>query len=355
MFNTLNLYTEIMRITSLLSVIGLYTALLVQNFAAATPQQNTANEETLRSTFTTSGLTNSALITKIFEGDFVNIDLDRTDDRFGILFQQYLEAFAQHCSSALPRDKVEMTNQRCAHESDWVTRNGYGIEISRTRTCDQYETFGIGLFAKPALYNARNSVTRQRAADMGRELSRAFGVYTQPDAIPNVVRLIGDAQAISNDMHSLVQINACKAPGLLRFEDNLSLFALNKQPLRLGGGTATASVIDPGRGQSFKDQNYRKLVEDLILDDAKQWGAFARYIDGSVTGASVGERDPQGRPKSVIVPYRWEGMMGRVSSQATLTFSDGQPECLTYAETPNVCHSPNRRIVARYLEGGYAN
>jgi hypothetical protein len=233
-----------------------------------------------------------------------------------------------------------------------VTRNGYGTELNRA--CIEYETVDTNLFAKPALYDALNTVHRLRTADFGRELSRSFGDLTRPDALPKLVGLIGDAQAIASDMSSLVQNNACKAPGLIRFEDNLRFFALNKQPIKLGGGATDAAVILPSKGQTIKDQDYRKLIEDLVLDDTKRRGAFARFIDGSVTTASVGERDQLGRPMRVFAPYIWEGMIGRTAGQVTLTFSDGQPECLTYSETPSVCHSPNRRIIARYLEGGYS-
>ncbi len=344
--------TKPVRISLLILVVGIFATLSAQSLpAAAAPPQNRAAKEEVQLTFKTRGLTNDVLITKIFEGDFVNIDLDRTDNRFGILFGQYLEAFARYCSAALPRNKVEMTKQRCVTER--VTKNGFGTEISRT--CIEYETVGTDLFAKPVLYDALNTVNRQRAADVGRELSRTFGDITRPDAGSAMVGLIGDAQSIASDMTSLVQINACTAPGLLRFEDNLRLFALNKQPIRLGGEATVSSVITPPAGQPFKDQDYRKLIEDLILDDTQRWGAFAQFISGSVTNASIEERDKLGRPLRVIAPYTWEGIQGRTAGRVTLTFSDGLPECLTYSETSSVCHSPNRRIVARYLEGSYSH
>lgn len=145
------------RISLLILAVGIFATLSAQSLPAAAPPQNKAAKEEVQLTFKTRGLTNDALITKIFEGDFVNIDLDRTDNRFGILFGQYLEAFARYCSAALPRNKVEMTRQRCVTER--VTKNGFGTEISRT--CIEYETVGTGLFAKPALYDARNTVNRQ--------------------------------------------------------------------------------------------------------------------------------------------------------------------------------------------------
>ena len=329
-------------------ILAIFTLLsiLSQN-AAAVPHQHGTDHDQLRSTFKADGLKNDALLTKIFEGDFVNIDLDRTDNRFGILFQQYLEAFAHHCSAALPSNKVQMTRTVCQTEE--VSTNIYGAELNRV--CVKYKEEPTGLFAKPALYDALKAVDKLRATDVGRELSRAFGDATRPDAISNMVGLFGDAQAIASDMGDLVRMNACKSAGLLRFEENLRLFALNKQPAQVHGEAEDSS---PANAQSAKDQDYRKLIEDLILDDTKRWGSLARFVDGSVTVASVEETDKRGRPLRVVAPYQWDGMLGRTTGRASLTFTDGQPECLTYSETPHVCHTPNRRITARYLEGGYS-
>lgn len=50
------------------------------------------------------------------------------------------------------------------------------------------------------------------------------------------------ARAVAGDMDALVQMNACTSPGLVRFEDNLRLFALNKQPVRLDGKSLGSAV-----------------------------------------------------------------------------------------------------------------
>lgn len=319
------------------------------NRTKAAPPQKAESVAKLPPTLKTDGLRNAALITRMFEGDFVNIDFDRTDNQFAALYGMYLNTFARSCASALPPNRVEMTRLECDGWS--VSTNIYGREISRT--CVRYRTVGTDLFAKPAMWDALQTVDRLRAVDAGREVSRVFGDMTKPNAIEGMIGLIGDIQTITSDVNALLQLNTCTAPGLLRFEDNLRLFALNHQPIKLRGEATVSSMIAPPPGQAFKDQDYRKLILDLILDDTKRWGAFARFIPDSVTDASVVERDKLGRPLRVVAPYQWEGF-GRTNGQVTLTFSDGLPECLIYSETSSVCHSPNRRIVARYLEGGYS-
>lgn len=334
------------RFTRLALGIGLVLGVLMSGQGAPAAA---AEGKRARPTLKTEGLTNHALITKIFEGDFVNIYMDRSDDLFGVLLNQYLQAFGRQCDAALPRNKVELTTQRCAAEN--VTRNGYGVEISRS--CVEWETVGTGIFAKPAMHGALTTLSRQNAADAGRKMSQALGQAGQPDGVSRMARLVGDAQSIADDMRQLVSLNGCSSPGLERFEENLRRFAVNEQPIALNPGKAAPSINNPPAGQAFKDQDYRKLIEDLILDDTKRWGAFARFVPGSVTGASVEGRDGKGLPARVAAPYMWEGIMGKKRGKATLTFKEGIPECLIYSETPSVCHSANRQISARYLQGEY--
>lgn len=341
---------DIIRFTRLAVGLGLVLGMLMasEGVLAASSGGGTAGKRG-RPVLKTEGLTNHALITKIFEGDFVNIYMDRSDDLFGVLLNQYLQAFGRQCAGALPKNKVELTTQRCTTES--VTRNGYGVEISRS--CVEWETVGTGVYAKPAMRDALTTVSRQNAADAGRKISQALGRAGQPGGLSQMGRLVGDAQAITNDMQQLVNLNGCSSPGLERFEENLRRFAVNGQPIALNPDKAEASINNPPAGQAFKDQDYRKLIEDLILDDTKRWGAFARFVPGSVTSASVESRDGKGRPARAAAPYMWEGIMGKKQGKATLTFKEGIPECLIYSETPSVCHSANRQISARYLRGEY--
>ena len=186
-----------------------------------------AVKEKSQASLKTHGLAEPDLVTKIFEGDFVNINIEPTDYRFSILFDSYLKAFAHHCSASLPRNKVQMTEQQCARSM--VTRNGFGAEISRE--CLDYVTVGTG-FAKPELYSALKSVNAQRVADPNRQLDKVINMIKDDTAMPKLMGLMVDTVKLPNDMNALVQINSCKSPALMRFEDNLRLFALNKQPIR---------------------------------------------------------------------------------------------------------------------------
>jgi hypothetical protein len=131
------------------------------------------------------------------------------------------------------------------------------------------------------------------------------------------------------------------------------LFALNKQPIRLGGNGAASAVIVPIPGIPFKDQNYTRLIGDLVGDEARKWGSMARFVRGSVTSASVSSRDEAGRPSKIVAPYAWNSILGRNTGSVILTFTGGLPECMYYSETPSVCHTPNRKIAAAYADGAY--
>lgn len=127
--------------------------------------------------FTASGLFNEDTLTSLFQGDFDNIDFNRDDPKFELLFQDYLTAYAQRCEEYLPKNRVEMTVQKCTVER--VTTNGFGVEVSRT--CTHYEAEGTGLYADPRLYAAKKEVSRLAAADGLRQVGRLlFGQGGSP-------------------------------------------------------------------------------------------------------------------------------------------------------------------------------
>jgi len=128
----------------------------------------------------------------------------------------YLYQYAQLCTPYLPANKVEIMSQECAKER--VTRNSFGNVMSRV--CVEYAPFSTGLFADPALYDARVSIERRLAAgsangDMG------------------LIPLVTFKEVIYEDMSGLVKMNGCNSPALKHFQENLRLFALNRQPMRL--------------------------------------------------------------------------------------------------------------------------
>ena len=309
---------------------------------APTRQQNV---KLTPSSFSAKGLTNEKVLTNLYLGNFVDIDFDRDDLNFSTLYDAYLNSYARQCRAYLPRNKVEMTRQECTTES--VTRNGYGVEISRV--CVNWVTVGTGLYADPTMYEAKLKLDRLQAGD---SLRTAFSVLTKKDPIAGAMNIVENAQAAIRDMSALVQMNACTSPGLKRFQENLRLFALNKQPIRLDGKTAEASAVTPRPGTPFRDQNYTKLVEDLVGEQSKTW-VMNRFLRGSVSGVSVSSRDDKGRPSKIVARYIYNGFSGRSQGSVTLTFTEGLPECMYFFDFPSTCRTPNRKIVAAYASGGY--
>jgi hypothetical protein len=172
---------------------------------------------------------------------------------------------------------------------------------------------------------------------------------------------LGTAMAIRQDIYTLVQryaeARACKSPALLRFEENIRLFATNRTPLKLDGKTVVSSVTVPIPGVPYKDQNYEKLIDALVTDDSKRWGIFSQFVRGSISGASVTARDEFGRPKQVEAGYTHNDF-DRNGKRGTviLKFTDGLPHCLAYSDAipAPTCHTPNRKIVSAYEQGGFS-
>ncbi|MGJ5820980.1 hypothetical protein [Paludibaculum fermentans] len=295
--------------------------------------------------FLAKGLHNEGTLASLYRGDFLKIGFDRDELGFVDMYGQYLLSFGRQCGAYLPANKVEMTRQRCTAEM--VTRNGYGVEISRY--CTNWVTEGIGVYADPEMYSVKTQLDRLAAGDAMRHVGR---VLTQRDPIAGVMAMAGNAQAIQADMEDVVQQNGCASAGLKRFEENLRLFAMNQQPIRLGETGPRLSAIAPLPGIPFRDQNYIKLIEDLVSEHSKTW-AMNRYLRGSVGGVSVASRDPQGRPAKVVANYTYDGFNGRSQGSVSVKFTEGVPECMYFHDFPATCRTPNRAIVASYSDGAY--
>lgn len=291
--------------------------------------------------FSVKGLTNEKLLTSLYRGEFLDIPFDRDNVGFVTLFEAYMNFYARRCSAYLPPNKVEMTRRECATERE--TRNGFGTVVDRY--CVEWVTVRTGLYADPEMYEAKLILARLKAADSLRDV---FALLGQKDPVGGMLKMAGNAQAAISDMDALFQMNACASPGLKRFQENLRLFALNKQ---LGGRATTSAVVTPPPGTPFKDQNYTKLAEDLIFEQSKTW-MMNQFVSGSV-GVRVSSRDDKGRPSEIMAGYVYNGYNGRSRGSVTLTFTDGLPECMYFFDFPTTCRTPNRRIVAAYANGDY--
>ena len=78
----------------------------------------------------TDGLYNAEFFDYVFRGHFENLQIIRDDIFFLGILNQYLRGYGKYCESTLPDDKVKIMEEVCATER--VTRNGYGMEISRS-------------------------------------------------------------------------------------------------------------------------------------------------------------------------------------------------------------------------------
>lgn len=290
----------------------------------------------------TRSLRNETLIFQIYKGKFADIDLEREDMRFYVLYKAYLDTYAKACYRHLPSNKVEMTRQVCNRER--VTKNGWGVEISRS--CVGWETEGTGLYADPDMYEAKRELDLLQASDAFRNV---IGMLSADDPLASTMNLVGVAAVLREDMAKLLRMNACDSPGLRRFQENLRLFALSKRP---AGADAASATVSPPSGSQFEDQNYTRFIEDLVYDQSKSW-VMNRYLRGSTSNVSVSSRDARGRPVKVTAQYLYDGFSGRSRGSVTLTFDEGWPKCLYFFDNPAACRTPDRKIVADYADGTY--
>tara|TARA_R110002050_G_scaffold287918_1_gene439431 strand:- start:75 stop:1040 length:966 start_codon:yes stop_codon:yes gene_type:complete len=291
----------------------------------------------------TDGLYYAEFFDYMFRGHFENIEINREDMEFLMIFEQYLRAFGKQCSSYLPDNKVEIMEQICVAEE--ITRNGYGMEIGRV--CVEWKWVGTGLYARPELYNAKMEVESIQRAE---SLRTVMAMITDPNAMGNSMDMVHKINGLKNDTAQIFTLNPCNSTGIKRFEENLRLFALNKPSIRMQGNSKYEAMKKSGGPTGF--QNFNKLVDDLITSQSKTW-AFNRYVPGSISGLTILSKDNQGRPITLKANYKFKGFGNGNNGLVTVTFKKGLPDCIYFADFPNNCKTPNSSIVVSYAQGNY--
>ena len=293
----------------------------------------------------TDGLYYAEFYDYIFRGHFEEIDVSRDDMQFLLIFDQYLRAYGAQCSGSLPTNKVQIMNEECATEE--VTKNGWGDVISRV--CVKYVWVGSGLYAKPALYEAYGEIDKlQRSKGLGTMME----MITDPNSMGNSVDMIHKTNGLKSDMLKIFKLNACGSPGLERFEENLKLFALNKPSIRMEKASKYTTMKNSGGPTG--NQNYNKLIDDLVYDQSKTW-SFNRYTKGSISGVTTSSRDSEGRPMELSANYSFSGFSGNSKGSVRITFKNGLPKCIYFYDFPQNCKTPNTSIISSYAEGKYAD
>ena len=295
--------------------------------------------------FKTDGLYYAEFYDYIFRGEFENIKITRKDGEFSMIMEQYLRSFAKRCPSYLPSNKIEIMELVCSRER--VTKNGYGVEISRV--CVDWVWAGTGLYAKSDLYNAKLEAQDVNSSE---GLQKALDMLFDPNAFGNSVDLIHKRNGLNNDMVQFFKLNPCNSKGLLRFEENLKRFALDQPGIRMKEESKYSAMKKSG-GPSG-EQNYAKLFDDLIADQSRTW-MMNRYTKGSISGVNVLSQDENGRPKSIKANYRYSSAFGGpYNGWAKIDFVNGLPDCIYFHDCPQNCKKSNSSIVASYAQGKYS-
>ena len=132
-----------------------------------------------------------------------------------------------------------------------------------------------------------------------------------------------------------VASNASDGAPMQRLLLNLKRFGRGDQGMLLNGTTAMGVAVLPAPpGGSYRDSNYDRLLNDLVQESSQKW-ALNKFRSGSVGGATIDQWDSGGRPARVSAGYIFDGLQGHSSSRVTLTFVEGVPKCLYFADAPD--------------------
>ena len=312
-----------------------------QQARAANPPQKRGAPLT-RNSFTARGLHNEDDLTDLFTGNFADVTFDRGSLVFSQLFEMYLEAYSHSCRASLPPNQVKMTTVVCDDPPAPTPLPGDPEPLPHS--CGTWTTVTLG-WARPDLYAAKQRFDAEQSVNQFKNMV---------GSIKNIMRPVADVIQVQADTDALVRLNPCDGPGLKRFEDNLALFALDKQPLLLPGEPPPTApkVLSAG---VLADSDYHRLLEDLVADQGRTW-TVNRYVPGSISLGIVAH-DPRGQPSQIRAKYFYTSPLqsGRTQGSVRVTFTDGMPACIYFSDAPSNCQPPDRRIVARYSRGAYVD
>lgn len=311
------------------------------------------------------GLSNEQLFIKLLHGNFAAINVPTDHPVFNGLFGAYLNAYARQCAAdpkTRPRDFVEMTNLQCVQEGITATYYRDGTYTESAPYCTRWEDVPSGLFAAPGMWKVKKKLDAVFLGDAykhmfayAKSMDPSNKLNSQLDSAfkPSAQKILAALATGSRDFEALVRMNGCDSPGLMRFQENLKLYALN-QPFGIRpDGSLKPPVPIPAPGTDFVDPNYGTLLEDLIKGEARSW-QVNKYVLNSIASPSVKSRDDLGRPLSLTANYKYNGMAGIQTGVMTVSFVEGYPACLYFSDRPDACRTPDKQVVARYIHGGYS-
>ncbi len=294
------------------------------------------------------GLQNAKFFRTIYAGQGPASGLSRSNFLFAKAFLTYLVTFGQSCQEALPRNRVQMTHRECASEAVYrVTNYGpYGGWYSHTETeCERWEdvNYKPAAFADPRAWAAQQGAEKFAEVSMVQEtLKKVFVNPLSPFSMMGDIVI--SKQTMEQDVPALIQENSCNSKALTRLQENMTRLATDQDPLHLPGyqpdrvHTTQAAALDVTR-----------LAGDLVRADATGW--MLNKYQGLNGAEIVGEPDGEGRPRRIHATYGQQGFTNEGS--VNITFSDGVPSCLYFADAPTTCKTPDPDVMKRYGFGEY--
>ena len=313
--------------------------------AAHPPATATAGSAPTLASLKTDTLNYGDDVKRIYVGDFEHVTFKPDSTEFGLMVGGYMNEYAESCDRFLPKDKVEIMTQECATEQ--VTRNGYGVELSRS--CVSYRTVGTGKYADPQVYSLQKRLDAGMAAGM---MNSMFQGMSQRGGDPagGMKQMTDVAVYVKQDMSHFVDDNGCASPATMRFQANMLHYGHGEQPIRMAG---MAEAMAASTTSLAKGQDYKRLVDDLIAAESHAW-MMNRYVQGSVRVNAV-QRSSGGEAREVDAGYSFQMMGNSEAGRVRVTFENGAPACLYFSDFPTTCRAPSPGVLSAYKRNQYAD
>lgn len=309
--------------------------------------------------FNAQGLNHEGFVTRLMQGNFAATSITPDSPLFNGLYGSYLYAYARQCAAdpkTRPKDFVEMTNLQCVQQGITTTYYRNGAFSESAPYCTQWKDILSGSFADPKMWEEKKKLDTVFLGDTYKHMfaaTKGFGLEFGGAVMPNPRQIAEAAVTRAKDMEALVKTNGCNSPGLMRFQENLRLFAMSRPFGIRPNGSLEPPIPIPSPGKAFEDPNYVALLEELIKGEARSWQVY-KYVLKSIANPTITSRDALGRPLDISAKYRFAGMDDFQTGSMRVTFIDGYPACLYFWDKPNSCRVPNKMVVSKYVYGAFS-
>lgn len=281
----------------------------------------------------------SSFMQNLYVGNSFGISIKKDEVGFLLFLEAYMYAHASNCGG-----DTEIYVSKCTRKMQKEDRHNN----VQDETCLESVMVPTGSFTSAEIYNAYKTSKSYLRNNPIKSALDVIGSVIGDGKKKKASSLSGDVLSNKSDMKKLFAMNSCNSKALKQFEKNLIRFTYGKPLLALDGKVREIRV------DYSKEQDFTKLMEDLLIADSKKWQTVY-YVRNSVKSIQV-EKDSKGIPTRIRSDYTFGLKKQRKKSVVEVKLKNGVPYCIYFPTNPNnkCTRALDRNVMAKLVNGDYS-